>query len=262
MDCAGLLSKGVNETYTIAAICWGILALIALIIVLFVSVTIDRRSKAAADEAIGRLLGRIWIELRLCILFLAVCVYLAVIFDTDEMVGYIFLISTAWFWLSCIAADLRVNGLRTFSCNCIASIIKSIRWRSARLPLHKAMARRGRAYGIPALLCGAMAFFLFVISINTYDAIWSFLFLIAAGYLCVGAIAFIALYFRTRNEDYDDIARLMERICEIREGRANAPFSLPPGHRFFPYAIALESIYAGIETAVAERTRANGQRSK
>lgn len=249
----GLLSAGQRQTYALAALCWGIVALIVLIIALFAGVIIDIRSKAAADAAIGRLIGRIWIELRWAILLIAVWFYVCLI-DYDEAVGYIFLIATFWFWLYCIGADLRQNGLRTFTCNIITSTVNLARRRTARLPLHKAMARRIRVYGIPAALCVIAAFFCFGFASGTYG--FSAVFLIVLGiYGCVGALVFILLFFRSRSQDYADIAALMNRICEIREGRAGTPFSLPESHRFAPYAVALESIYAGIETAVAERTK-------
>ncbi len=250
----GLLSQGQQNTYAVAAICWGIVALIVLILALFIGVIIDSRSKAAADVAIGRFIGRIWIELRWVILFFAVMIYAWFIDMGDEMVGYTFLIATVWFWLYCIIADLRENGLRTFSCNIINSLVKFFRRRADRQPLHKAMARRIWVWGLPTLLCLLAAFLCIGLSSGTWGFA-CFLLIVSGLYACLGALVFIILYFRSRNEDYADIAAIMGRICEIREGRAGAPFTLPETHRFAPYAVALESIYNGIETAVAERTK-------
>lgn len=251
---SSLLSNGLRHLYAISALCWGIIALILLILALFIGIAIDHRSKAAADAAIGRFIGRIWIELRWTILILAIMAYIGIIEFGDEMVGYTVLFASVWFWLYCIAVDLRQNGLRTFTCNIFATVIRFFRRRAARLPLHKALSRRIWVWGIPTVLCAIAALIFFVSAAGTWGFA-SFALTIAGLHTGVGALIFIFLYFHSRAEDYADIAALTERICAIREGRASTPLAIPATHRLAPYADALESIYAGIETAVAERTK-------
>ncbi len=251
----GRLSDGQQSIYVYGAIVWGIAALLMLIIGLFVGVIIDHRSKAAADAAVGRLIGRIWIEARLLILFFAGMFYALVISEGDEAVGYTLLISTAWFWFYCIIVDLHQNGWRTFTCNTVTSAVKLIRRRANRLPLHKAMARRELYLLLPLLLCVAIGLIALLILLHSYHPL-STLLCFSCLLLCVvGAVAFTLFFFRSRNEDYTDIAAVMERICDIRDGRTGPAPEIPADHRIAPYAEALEGIYAGIETAVAERTK-------
>ena len=249
-----LLSQGQWNLYGISAICWGIIALIVLILALFIGVIINHRSKAAADAAIGHFIGRIWIEVRLVILLFTVMFYAWIIDMGDEMVGYTFLFATVWFWLYCIITDLHENGLRTFTCNVFSTITRFFRRRANRLPLHKALSRRIWVWGIPTLLC-AIAAFLCAGVASGFWGFTAFLLVIAAFYFAGGALIFFLLYFRSRQEDYADIAALTERICAIRDGRAVPPLAIPATHRMAPYADALESIYSGIEMAVAERTK-------
>ncbi len=251
----GQLAGGHQSIYVYGAVCWGIAALALLIIALFVGVIIDHRSKAAADAAIGQLIGRIWIEARLLILFFAGLFYALVIVEGDEMVGYILLTSTIWFWFYCIITDLNHNGLRTFTCNTATSLAKLIRHRADRLPLHKAMARRELHLLLPLILCGGVGLIALLIIVFSYHPLATLLGLFCLAVCCAGAVYFIRLFFRTRNEDYTHIAAVMERICDIRDGRAGPAPEIPADHRIAPYAEALEGIYAGIETAVAERTK-------
>lgn len=251
----GLLSVGQQSIYVCGAICWGIAALIMLIIALFVGVIIDRRSKAAADAAIGGLLGHIWLEVRLLLLFFAGLFYALVIAEGDEMVGYTLLIATVWFWLYCIAVDLSHNGLRTFTCNTVTTLAKLIRRRADRLPLHRAMSRRELHLAMPLMICGGVGLFSLLMILFGYhplQTIFGLFWLVVSG---AGAVYFIIHFFRTRNEDYTHIAAVLERICDIRDGRAGPAPEIPADHRIAPYAEALEGIYAGIETAVAERTK-------
>ena len=251
----GQLAGGHQSIYVYGAICWGITALITLIIILFVSVIIDRRSKAAADAAIGGLLGHIWLEVRLLLLFFAGLFYALVIAEGDEMVGYTLLISTVWFWFYCIAVDLSHNGLRTFTCNTITTLAKLIRRRTDRLPLHRAMSRRELHLALPLMICGGVGLFALLMILFGYhplQTIFGFFWLAVS---ILGAVYFAIQYFRTRHEDYTHIAAVMERICDIRDGRAGSAPEIPADHRIAPYAEALEGIYAGIETAVAERTK-------
>lgn len=249
------LAVGQQSIYVSGAICWGIAALIMLIVVLFVGVIIDHRSKAAADAAIGGLLGRIWLEVRLLILFFAGLFYALHITEVDEMVGYTLLIATAWFWVYCITVDLSQNGLRTFTCNTVTTLAKLIRRRADRLPLHRAMSRRELYLVLPLILCGGVGLIslLFILySYHPLPTLFGFFWLVVSG---AGAVYFVIQYFRTRHEDYTHIAAVMERICDIRDGRAGPAPEIPSDHRIAPYADALEGIYAGIERAVAERTR-------
>lgn len=252
---SGQLYQKQLQFWGISAICWGIAALIVLIILLFIGVAIDHRSKAAADAAIGRLLGSIWIEVRLLVLIFAVCFYLLRISEGDEFIGYTTLIATVWFWFYCIAADLRQNGLRTFTCNSITWLLGLIRRHAAHLPLHKALARRWLFYLLPACLCALFCIISFAIAVNSYHFGIIVLGLLAAAQLGIGALVFLYLYFRTRNDDYADIAAVMDRICAIRDGRESKPLTFTVKHLVAPYADALEGIYAGIELAVAERTK-------
>ncbi len=254
VDRGGLLSSVLTQTYMVGAVCWGIAALILLIFALFIGVAIDHRSREAADAVIGRGIGRIWIEIRLCVLAVVLCFYIAFFCDVDEAVGGLLIFSSAWFWFYLIGTDLRENGLRTFTCNIVSSMIALIRRRTARLPLHKEMARRFLYYAIPAAFCALAALLFFSAASMTYG-LMLLIYLLLVAYAAISACIFIFLYFRSRNTDYADIAAIAERICAIRDGHPNAPLSLPEHHRFSPYAEALEGIYSGIETAVAERTR-------
>lgn len=249
----GALSNGMRDTYVIGIVCWGILALIVLDLLLFLGVAIDHRSKRAADAAIGRLWGKLWLELRLGIYALAVTAHLAAIFE-DLNVGIIFAAACGWFWLYLAGVDLRENGLATVKCNLFASIIKLIRRRQSRRPLHKAMTRRIWVWGIPALLFALIALMFFGVMSDAYGGM-AMLYLMFGSYATLGALIFIILYFRSRDEDYRDIAAISARIIAIREGKASDPLTVPANHRFSPTAEALESIYLGIEQAVTERTR-------
>ncbi len=247
------LSGGMRDTYVIGLVCWGIVALIVLDLLLFLGVAIDRRSKQAADAAIGRIWGKLWLELRLGIYALAVIVHLAALFE-DTAVGIVFAAACTWFWLYLIAVDLRENGFATFRCNIFASIIKRIRRRQSRRPLHRAMTRRLLVWGLPALLFAFTAFMCFGLMSGAYGGM-AMLYLGLGSYATLGALIFIILFFRARDEDYRDIADISARIIAIREGKESAPLAIPANHRFAPTADALESIYLGIEQAVTERTR-------
>ena len=251
----GQLAGGHQSIYVYGAICWGIAALGLLIVGLFVGVIIDHRSKAAADAAIGRLIGRIWIEVRLLILFFAGSFYVLIIAEGDEMVGYILLISTVWFWLYCITVDLSHNGLRTFTCNTVTSLAKCLRRRADRLPLHQAMSRRELHLALPLIICGGIGLFALLMILYSYHPLPTLFGIFCLAVSVAGTVYFAIRFFRTRHEDYTHIAAVMERICDIRDGRAGPAPVIPADHRIAPYAEALEGIYAGIETAVAERTK-------
>ncbi|MBR6708058.1 MAG: HAMP domain-containing histidine kinase, partial [Clostridia bacterium] len=252
---SGFLGGGNEDAFVMGLVFWGIVSLAALIIILFIGVIIDHRSYAQAERGIGRLLGHIWIELRLAILFFAVCVYIMIISETSEMFAYTFLISTAWFWLHLICADLRTNRMRTFSCNIFTTVTRAIQHRREQLPLHRALSRRSWLWLFPAFLCGIFALLTFFLALNPFGGFLPFLFLMSSAYFVGGMLIFLALNEKTRREDMADVAALAERIQAIHSGKAGEPLHLSERSIVAPYASALEDLQAGIELAVAERTR-------
>ena len=231
------------------------LALLILYIVM-------RKSKARADQVIAWGTGKIWLEVKILLLFplIAICVW--------AFVGVFTLLANQWFYEELFFAfpalwccylyinDLRYNGAGVFRNTLCGAFVRLFRAGDLRRPVQRRMLRRAAwQFGLAVpffIFCAAQVPYLY--HVRFYSGLGP----IVLAFVCIVAAALIAgqvLLVRRSRQEADDLGTLLERIQAARAGRLDQASPLPQDSDLREAADALDGIEAGMRSAVEQQTR-------
>ncbi len=229
-----------------------------------------RRYKRAADQAIARLTGHVWLEFKLAAVLLlplllagSAGVALNVL---NYGVGYAANPWVTWLLiplgpclLYLVVNDLRCNRAAVFRNSFCGTLFHLFRKSGMERPFQKRVLRRIRWQA------AMTAPFVLVTAITGGAAFLNALYYggrvpRAVGWLllCLLALALLAgLYqsFRRQRADALELGALIGQISALRAGDFTAPLALPEGSDLYGAAQALDGIQRGMEAALSERMK-------
>ncbi len=252
------------------AVKWKLLTALLLLIAAFVL----RRDKRAADQAAGRFLGHIWLELKVLVFVGVPAVFLLTggreilreliwiyedgAYMTVEELGYYteMLVTrssflTAAFWMVYLGVlDLRTNKRNRKSL--LGPVFQSMRTKELGLPVQKRMVERYCQIFVYGIL---FAVFSTVAALFYYQTVPRNIVLTLAAVWGACFFGYGIWNLRKNKELAKDLGALTDQIRAIREGGLTEPLRLSDDTDLKEAAENLNKIQQGMETALKEQTR-------
>lgn len=262
LDNVGYIYQSYYEWYLAMAEKLTLAAVAGVFFLLWLIVMLRFGSRAASREAIARVMGKIWFEIKLLITVPAVglaAYILRGIPSTSPLIDWptdwIFFACIWWCWL--VLVDLRVNKSAFWKHNSVSSITRVLHSLESHHPFLERMKRRA------ALLFCAEALILLLMAVcvcisGRFPAAMPW----ACGALALLGFSLLALYVRAYNRSMDELGLTVDYAHSIRTGTVGEALTLPQKSDFAPLADDLTCIHSGISSAVEERLRSEKMKAE
>lgn len=250
-----------------------------------------RKEKRLGKEAVAGFLGKLWLELKLLLVFVLLLLVVALLGRSEwwmEYAQYVFYEPDYWwiqsidiaycvqellrhgvllavcFWIIYLTVlDIRVNRGKQKK-----PIIGSLQTGDLRYPLQKRLVRRYSLMFITEilalLLCGLSIGVIFV-NVTGYcfkypwnRIPWNGMFvtaIVVVGILLLTCIIVSAVYWQKNRRLAEDIGALTDQIHEVKEGNLIQPLQLPESADLRQAAENLNEIQHGMEVALREQVQ-------
>ena len=241
---SAVFSGAQEQLWKMRAVLVGAEALLGFSVIFFLIYLFTRRKKAMFDQAIARLTGKLWIEVKLIITFLLLLPLL------DDFFYYNWYPSSAiyiliLFWLFLLAVnDIRYNP-GAFRHNSVQTIRRHLAAYQQRKPFEKRFLFR---FWLFVAIEAVLLFFL-VLALLEYAIGVSFV-------LILLALAVLGWYQHRMRGTINDFARLTRHISSIRTGKVYEPLFFHYESDLSTTAEELNTIQSGISRAVEDQVKA------
>jgi len=244
---------------------YGGLALLTLTLLTLAWLT--RQSKRQFDRILAAWSGRLWIEVKGVLSFLALFFLMILLgtvwvdsapftpyFMLRLLLAVLALLMVGW-WFYLMLIDLLVNRQAFWSHNLINSGLAWYRKFEVRYPWQKMLLRR--AYALLALetVLALLAVFFLLASFNSgFGGFMAFV--MALIFTAIG-IYLIFRYLKRYHQTLTSWGQIIDQIELIKAGNMTTRLELPENDDMYPAAQNLNSVQEGMSIAVADKTRSD-----
>lgn len=220
---------------------------------LLVLSVIKRKQIKEFEKVLGKVLGKVFLELKVPVLFMGAIAFLIMVQQFFYMdFPYAALSAVIFFWfIYLIRIDLKNNGTHVFTNNIVNAVIKSYKAFEKKRPFQKALLMRLYALVGSEILLIILSL-IFLLASFAGNSIFYFIFTLI--FIGLGVYLFYR-YVRRYTTTIDDIGRIIDQTDRIRQGDTTTKLNLSPDADLFVLSQNLNTIQEGIAEAVEKSIR-------
>lgn len=217
-----------------------------------------RKAKKAADQRIAWVSGKVWLEVKLILLFISFSIYSGFCWSSYGRRFYkIIALLQFVYYVYVLINDMRYNKGNVFRHNIIRSIMRWYRRREQYKPFQRKLVDRfWLVLGIEAaLLVIGMLLFMISLSFSFRSAYYQFVFLVFVVIWIAAAVVCVCVYVKRFRKTVEEMGEVVDQVSVMKAGDMEAKLTLPADSDLYATAQDLNEIQEGFSVALEERMK-------